>query len=366
MRLEDYYNNVKKGQIKSDINLQRDIVYSSSEKALVIDSIMNDIPLPAFYLWKTEDGTLEVLDGKQRTESIFKFKDNSLELETSGLKYCDMSADQQQKLDNTELTIIECSGTEEKRRTIFYRINALGKSLSRYEIINGLYNGTYLNGLTDYCRQPVIKKVLGGNNSRGRYQEKLLQFIVSIKDIKTENQKEVLENYVCDHRNDSFEKDKKMLADRIKFINRVFSKPSKHIDLYFKIAKTYYKNISIWEEQKEKINEVITETEKSLEYKEKDSKIKDEMLEAKILAVVDNIDLDEIRIFTSEQKRELIKNKSLMNPAGKCECQLCHKWFYPEELEMDHIEPWSKGGRTELSNAQLLCRTCNARKGNKK
>ena len=38
---------------------------------------------------------------------------------------------------------------------------------------------------------------------------------------------------------------------------------------------------------------------------------------------------------------------------------------FEEELTVDHIVPWSKGGRTELSNAQLLCRACNSRKGNR-
>ncbi|MBR6190264.1 MAG: HNH endonuclease [Prevotella sp.] len=31
---------------------------------------------------------------------------------------------------------------------------------------------------------------------------------------------------------------------------------------------------------------------------------------------------------------------------------------------VDHKCPWSLGGRTELSNAQLLCRACNSRKSN--
>jgi len=32
---------------------------------------------------------------------------------------------------------------------------------------------------------------------------------------------------------------------------------------------------------------------------------------------------------------------------------------------MDHVDPWSKGGRTELSNAELRCRPCNIKKGNR-
>lgn len=33
-------------------------------------------------------------------------------------------------------------------------------------------------------------------------------------------------------------------------------------------------------------------------------------------------------------------------------------------LEVDHIEPWSKGGETVLSNLQILCNRCNAGKSN--
>ncbi len=44
---------------------------------------------------------------------------------------------------------------------------------------------------------------------------------------------------------------------------------------------------------------------------------------------------------------------------------MCKKEFYAEELQVDHIEAWSIGGRTELSNAQLLCQPCNSKKNNK-
>ena len=38
---------------------------------------------------------------------------------------------------------------------------------------------------------------------------------------------------------------------------------------------------------------------------------------------------------------------------------------YRIPMEFDHIVPFSKGGKTELDNLQLLCRKCNKRKKDK-
>ena len=35
-----------------------------------------------------------------------------------------------------------------------------------------------------------------------------------------------------------------------------------------------------------------------------------------------------------------------------------------EEMEVDHITPWCEGGKTEISNGQMLCREHNRRKSN--
>jgi len=73
MNIKYLYEQVRDGKIISDIELQREIVYDTDKQVLVIDSIVNGIPLPAFYFWKNKDGILEVLDGKQRIEAIKKF-----------------------------------------------------------------------------------------------------------------------------------------------------------------------------------------------------------------------------------------------------------------------------------------------------
>lgn len=79
MKIKDLYEKIRDGIIISDIELQREIIYNPEKQKLVIDSILNDVPLPAFYLWENEDKKLEVLDGKQRIESIKKFIENDLQ-----------------------------------------------------------------------------------------------------------------------------------------------------------------------------------------------------------------------------------------------------------------------------------------------
>ena len=73
MTVKELYNEVRDGHIISDIELQREIIYSDEKQELVIDSIVKEYPLPAFYLWKNGNGSLEVLDGKQRIEAIKRF-----------------------------------------------------------------------------------------------------------------------------------------------------------------------------------------------------------------------------------------------------------------------------------------------------
>lgn len=51
----------------------------------------------------------------------------------------------------------------------------------------------------------------------------------------------------------------------------------------------------------------------------------------------------------------------LKNKYG-AKCKLCNA---VENLTIDHIMPRSKGGTDEFGNLQILCKTCNSRKGAK-
>jgi 5-methylcytosine-specific restriction endonuclease McrA len=41
----------------------------------------------------------------------------------------------------------------------------------------------------------------------------------------------------------------------------------------------------------------------------------------------------------------------------------CIECLTDEDLTLDHIHPWSKGGADTYDNLRTLCRSCNSRKG---
>lgn len=74
---------------------------------------------------------------------------------------------------------------------------------------------------------------------------------------------------------------------------------------------------------------------------------------------------DRVRGF-NRQQRELVwsATRTLRCPGRRngTPCRAVLTW---KNFQVDHIQPWSKGGRTNLANARALCRSCNAAKGNR-
>ena len=82
----------------------------------------------------------------------------------------------------------------------------------------------------------------------------------------------------------------------------------------------------------------------------------------------------EVRIFDENTKQIVYRRQTKeAQEKGISNCPLCalgndnnknHIW-QQKDMDADHVTAWSKGGATDISNCQMLCKTHNRAKGNK-
>ena len=82
----------------------------------------------------------------------------------------------------------------------------------------------------------------------------------------------------------------------------------------------------------------------------------------------------EIRIFEERDKKTVYERQTKeAQEKGISNCPLCAlgndnnktRIWKLNEMDADHVTAWSKGGATDISNCQILCKTHNRAKGNK-
>jgi len=130
-------------------DFQRLQVWKAVQKAQLIESILLQIPLPAFYFAEDEEGTLRVVDGVQRLSTIRDFvhggedgrggfRLDGLEYiaDVTGLRFADLPPVWQRRVYNTQITanVIDPSTPTPVMYDIFRRINTGGTPLNAQEI----------------------------------------------------------------------------------------------------------------------------------------------------------------------------------------------------------------------------------------
>ena len=82
----------------------------------------------------------------------------------------------------------------------------------------------------------------------------------------------------------------------------------------------------------------------------------------------------DIRLFDEPTKKIVYVNQTkIAKETGNSNCPSCVVGFHVnkskvwkiDEMDADHVTPWTKGGSTSIENCQLLCKPHNRAKGNK-
>ena len=125
-------------------------IWNHQRKSRLIESLLLRIPIPVFYVAADDSDTWSVVDGVQRTSTIYgyvkgDFKLTQLEYLTKfdRLSYEELPRSMQRRIQETQLVVnvIEPGTPEEVMFNIFRRINTGGMTLNGQEIRHALHPG---------------------------------------------------------------------------------------------------------------------------------------------------------------------------------------------------------------------------------
>ena len=150
------YQLFQNGQLKLATEFQRNAVWPSPAKAYLIDTILNDKPIPLLFLQRTTSAqsglpTYTVIDGQQRLRAIFEFLDDRFALTQSAKnsryknkKFSELGVEVQDLIRNYDLVIEEISGySEADIKDMFVRINKYVVKLSPQELRHAKGEGRF-------------------------------------------------------------------------------------------------------------------------------------------------------------------------------------------------------------------------------
>ena len=328
------------GKLNIRPQYQREFVYDPDQRSAVINSIFSDYPLNVMYWSIQSDGKYEVIDGQQRTISICQYVEGDFSFNQK--YFHNLQNDEKEKILNYELMIYFCKGSDSEKLSWFRIINIAGEKLYNQELLNAIYSGPWVTDLKrHFSKNGCPAYELGNNYLKGSpirqdYLETALKW-------KSNNK---IEDYMGLHQNDVNANELWLYFQGIiSWIKVTFPKKRKEmkgINWGFLYNKFKDKELNVNELEEEIVNlmqdrdvtnkpgiysYVLTREEKYLN----------------------------IRAFDENHKREAYEKQ-------KGICVVCNKHFELNEMEADHIDPWSKGGPTTSENCQLLCKEDNRRK----
>lgn len=353
------------GRLVIQPEYQRNYIYADGKKDVaVIESILNGYPLGLIYFNKVEEH-FEVLDGQQRITSIGRFITNKLSVHIDKVpyKFSDLDEDLKEWILNRKLLIYECEGSESEIKRWFETINIVGVPLNNQERLNAIFSGSFVSR----CKEVF-------SNSQNANIQKWSAYISGVV-----NRQEFLEcalnwvskgriaEYMSAHRRDEQIIEIKSYFDSvIDWASTVFECTKKEMRglEWGRLYETYHKQPYSPKKMTERVEELYADP-----YIEDHKGIFEYLLGGEVDSKLLNV-----RVFDDATKRKVYAQQTKeATEKGVSNCPLCAigheanrtKLWRLNEMDADHVTAWSKGGATNISNCQMLCKSHNRAKGNR-
>ena len=329
---------------------QREFIYGDKQRDEVINTIRKGFPLNVMY-WAKSDGGYELMDGQQRTISFCQYVNSVFSISENGnFRYFHNLTDiEKNQILDYKLMIYVCDGSDVEKLEWFRIINIAGVELTQQELRNAVYTGTWLHDAKKWFSRSgcpcsgLYKDYMKGSSIRQEYLETALRWIADRDHVE-------LEKYMAIHQHDANASELwqyvQMVMNWVKVIFPNYRKEMKGLEwglLYNKYGNTIYNANNL--EQRVKalmMDDEVTAKSGIYPY------LLGQEQERKYLS---------LRAFSESMKVSAYERQNGI-------CPICHNHFSIKEMEGDHITPWSEGGKTEPSNCQMLCKSCNRHKSN--
>lgn len=346
---------------------QRNYIYADGKKDVaVIESVLKNYPLGLIYFNKLGDGRLEVLDGQQRITSLGRYVTGKFAIkDANGMPqyFGALANNLQERILNTKLLIYECEGEESEIKEWFKTINIVGVPLNAQEISNAVYSGPFVTlckAEFSNSQNANVQKwsaYISGAVNRQDFMECALDWVSRGK----------IENYMSSHRFDNnINEVKAYFNSVIDWVSAVFMGVENEMRglEWGRLYETYhhraYNPKEVWEKVKELYADSYVKSRKGI-------------FEHVLGGCVDT-KLLEIRLFDDATKKSVYYRQTKEAEEKKISnCPYCTmgndnnrtKIWLLKDMDADHVTAWSKGGATDISNCQMLCKSHNRAKGNK-
>lgn len=357
------------GKLTIQPEYQRNYIYASDggkREMAVIDSVLKGYPLGLIYFNTVNKDEFEVLDGQQRITSLGRFVADKFAIkDENGMEqyFSGMAGDKKKKILETKLLIYECEGTESEIKEWFKTINIAGVPLNEQELLNAVYSGPFVTlGKEEFSnsQNSNIQKwgaYIKGSANRQDFLERALDWV----------SKGNIGEYMSRHRFDkNINELKRYFNSVIDWVSSVFIDVESEMSglewgrLYEEYYKKSYDPKKVSKEVQKLYGDPYVKNRKGIfEY------ILGGGIDSKLL---------DIRVFDEATKKSVYKTQTeKAEKEGKSNCPLCaighevnkEKIWSLSEMDADHVSAWSKGGKSDIKNCQMLCKTHNRAKGNR-
>lgn len=171
--LRNVLDMIEEGDLELAPDFQRNKVWKSRQKSRLVESVLLQIPLPAFYFAEDASGLMRVVDGLQRLSTIHGFVHGGPDalrlvdleyLRLEGARFDELPAPLRRRLLNSQIVVhvIDPTTPASVKYDIFKRINTGGTPLNAQEVRHCMSKPRSRDFLRSCTALDIFDKATGG------------------------------------------------------------------------------------------------------------------------------------------------------------------------------------------------------------